>query len=168
VAVDSQAFKDVMSQFASGVTVVTTQLNGQHFGLTVSAFTSLSLDPPLVLICLDKKVHAHGIIEQSKVFAVNILRSDQVEVGIRFAGLRPEIQDRFEGMTCGTGVTGSPILPNCLGWIDCNLWERYDGGDHTIFVGEVLASCLTGSAGPLLYHNRAWHGSTTLDVIEPS
>lgn len=167
MSIDSQSFKEALSQFASGVTVVTTHLDGRNFGLTVSAFTSLSLDPPLVLVCLDRRLQTHKVIEKSKIFAVNILGEHQLEFGKRFAGLRPEVMDRFEGLECAKAVTGSPILPECLGWIDCSLWRVYEGGDHSIFVGEVLASSAVGLVPPLLYHNRDWRRSADLDQDFP-
>ncbi len=161
--IDPEAFRQVMSQFASGVTVVTTVLDGRHHGLTVSAFTSLSLSPPLVLACIDKRIQAHEFIETSGAFAVNILCADQVELGRRFAGLLPGVTDRFEGLEYATAVTGSPILRDSLGWVDCSLWRRYDGGDHSIFVGEVLQSS-TSAGVPLLYHNREWLQSAALEL----
>lgn len=164
MSIDPQSFKQAMSQFASGVTVVTTACDGRDFGLTVSAFTSVSLDPPLVLVCIDRRLQAHEAIERSRIFAVNILCADQLELGMRFAGLRPEMADRFEGLKCATAITGSPILPDSLGWIDCALWQRYDGGDHSIFVGEVLASSTTAREAPLVYHNREWRQSAALEL----
>ncbi len=160
---DSQAFKQAMSQFASGVTVVTTMLEGRNYGLTVSAFTSVSLNPPLVLACIDKRLEAHRIIEKSGIFAVNILCEEQVEIGRRFAGLIPEVTDRFEGLAYSTASTGSAILPDSLGWVDCSLWKRYDGGDHSIFVGEVIASSAAGEVLPLVYHNREWRRTGALE-----
>ncbi|MEP7273254.1 MAG: flavin reductase family protein [Acidobacteriota bacterium] len=159
---DSQAFKQTMSQFASGVTVVTTTLDGRHYGLTVSAFTSVSLNPPLVLACIDKRLEAHGVIERGGIFAVNILCEEQLEIGRRFAGMIPEIIDRFDGIAYSTATTGSPILPDSLGWVDCSVWKVYDGGDHSIFVGEVLASSAAVEVLPLVYHNREWRRTGAL------
>jgi flavin reductase (DIM6/NTAB) family NADH-FMN oxidoreductase RutF len=153
-----------MSQFASGVTVVTTTFDGHNYGLTVSAFTSVSLDPPLVLVCIDKRVHPHDMISMAGVFAVNILCEDQVELGMRFAGMVPGIADRFDGLEYATATTGSPILSETLGWVDCAVWRQYDGGDHSIFVGEVLQSSTSTKFPPLLYHNREWRRSAALDL----
>lgn len=164
MSIDVQAFKQTMSQFASGVTVVTTALDGRNYGLTVSAFTSVSLDPPLVLACIDSRLDAHRIIEKSGVFAVNILCEEQLEIGRRFAGMIPGIVDRFDGLAYVTAATGSPILPASLGWVDCKVWKRYDGGDHSIFVGEVIASSAGGEVLPLVYHNREWRRTGALQL----
>jgi len=157
--IDADTYKNVMSQFASGVTIVTVQHEGQQHGLTASSFTSLSLDPPLVLICVGKGLYSHQLIEQSQAFAVNILGTEQQEWGMRFAN--PRVEDRYAGIDWTTAQTGSPILPGCLAWVDCKLHQVHDGGDHTIFIGEVVAGSAppageaNGSA-PLLYYNRAW------------
>jgi flavin reductase (DIM6/NTAB) family NADH-FMN oxidoreductase RutF len=162
--VDPQVFKQAMSQFASGVTVVTTVHEGKRYGLTASSFSSLSLDPPLVLVCLARKTTAHGIIERSGVFAVNVLAAEQLEFGMRFAGLLPGLQDRFHGIETTSAATGSPLLPGVMSWVDCKLWSRYDGGDHSIFVGEVIDLAATAADTPLLYHNRLWRRSEALEA----
>lgn len=154
--IDAQEFREAMAQFASGVTVVTTALRGEPFGLTASSFASLSLYPPLVLVCLSRALNSHRIIEESGVFAVNILSVRQVEVGRRFAGMIPEVSERFAGIEWTAAKTGSPLLPGCLAWADCRVRNVYDGGDHSIFVGDV-SEVGTGEGGePLLYHNRLW------------
>ena len=162
--VDPQAFKQAMSQFASGVTVVTTVHEGKRYGITASSFSSLSLDPPLVLVCLARKTKAHGVVEKSGVFAVNVLAAQQLEYGMRFAGLLPGLQDRFEGVATTSAATGSPLLPGVMSWVDCKLWSRYDGGDHSIFVGEVIDLAATAADTPLLYHNRLWRRSEALEA----
>jgi flavin reductase (DIM6/NTAB) family NADH-FMN oxidoreductase RutF len=164
MAIDLAAFKQAMSQFASGVTVVTTFHEGRRYGLTASSFSSLSLDPPLVLVCLARKTMAHGVIDRSGVFAVNVLGAQQLEFGMRFAGLLPGIQDRFHGIETTRGATGSPLLPGVLSWVDCRLWSRYEGGDHSIFVGEVVDLAATTADTPLLYHNRLWRRSEALEA----
>jgi flavin reductase (DIM6/NTAB) family NADH-FMN oxidoreductase RutF len=162
--VDPHVFRQAMSQFASGVTVVTTVHEGKRYGLTASSFSSLSLDPPLVLVCLARKTKAHGVIEKSGVFAVNVLAAQQLEFGMRFAGLLPGFADRFQGIETTSAVTGSPLLPGVMSWVDCKLWSRYDGGDHSIFVGEVVDLAATAADTPLLYHNRLWRRSEALEA----
>jgi len=157
-------FKRAMGQFASGVTVVTTKHGDTPIGITASSFTSLSLNPPLVLVSLDKKLFTHNVIAESGFFAVNVLSSRQLELGMRFAGMKPEIKDRFAGLDIHTAETGAPLLPNSLAWVDCKVWNMYDGGDHTIFVGEVKALSVSDLDMPLLYHNRLWRRSEALDV----
>lgn len=160
--VDPQLFRQAMAQFASGVTVVTTVDGAQPFGITASSFSSLSLDPPLVLVCLARRLHSHSVIERSGVFAVNILSAHQAAWGMRFAGMQPDVVDRFAGIETRTAVTGSPLLPEVLCWLDCRVWNVYDGGDHSIFVGEVLAVDTSSADTPLLYHNRLWRRSEAL------
>jgi hydroxymethylglutaryl-CoA lyase len=88
----------------------------------------------------------------------------QLDYGLIFAGLKPDVEDRFAGIETTTAVTSSPILPGVLAWLDCRVWQAYDGGDHTIFVGEVVATDASGVDTPLLYHNRLWRRSESLDV----
>lgn len=157
-------FKRAMGQFASGVTVVTTKHGDTPIGITASSFTSLSLNPPLVLVSLDKKLFTHNVIAESGFFAVNVLSARQLEIGMRFAGMRPEVKDRFAGLDIHTSETGAPLLPDSLAWVDCKVWNMYDGGDHTIFVGEVKDLSVSDVDMPLLYHNRLWRRSEALEV----
>ena len=154
--VDPWQLRQAMAQFATGVTVVTTIEGSEPRGLTASSFASLSMAPPLVLVCLSKRLDAHQIIESTGIFAVNILSARQVDLGMRFAGLMPEVNDRFEGIDWTTASTGAPLLPGCLAWVDCRLRNVYEGGDHSIFVGEVQDVGVTDEGEPLLYHNRLW------------
>jgi len=157
MAHDAELYKNLMAQWASGVTVVTTACDGEWQGLTVSSFTSVSLQPPMVLVCIGQELPARACIERSGAFAVSILSAEQLEWGLRFAGLLPGITDRFAGIACTTAATGSPILPDVLGWLDCRVRHVYPGGDHTIFVGEVLQGEALEPAGrPLLYYHRQW------------
>lgn len=153
--VNDTTFRQVLGQWASGVTVVTTADAGGWQGVTVSSFSSVSLRPALVSVCLARSLYTHNVIQRSGIFAVNILNAEQIEMGKVFAGLYPDITDRFEGLRCEVAHTGSPILPNVLGWVDCKLWQAYPGGDHTIFVGEVQAAGTT-DGDPLLYFKRQW------------
>jgi flavin reductase (DIM6/NTAB) family NADH-FMN oxidoreductase RutF len=156
MAVEPETFKAVMGQWPSGVTVVTTRDADGPAGMTASSFSSVSLDPPLISICVARHLAMHARLENAGVFAVNILSKDNIESGQRFAGMLRDVTDRFDGVPVSTAVTGSPLLTGTLGWVDCRSWARYDGGDHTIFVGEVLAAGIDPTAAPLLYHSRAW------------
>jgi flavin reductase (DIM6/NTAB) family NADH-FMN oxidoreductase RutF len=166
VGVDSDAFRAVLGQWPSGVTVVTTvrpeqqqagDLAAGWYGMTASSFSSVSLDPPLVSVCLARTIPSHDLIDTTGVFAVNILGKDQAEVGKRFAGmLGGEVHERFAGLDFRTAATGSPVLADALGWVDCKVVYAYPGGDHTIFVGEVLAAETPRLTAPLLFHSRAW------------
>lgn len=155
--VDATTFRDVMAQWPSGVTVVTT-LSGDAawHGMTASSFSSVSLDPPLVSICLSRTLYSHQLIADSGVFGVNVLAKDQTDVGRRFAGMDPGVEDRFAGETWTTAATGAPLLDSALGWFDCRVVHAYPGGDHTIFVGEVLAGQAARRSAPLLFHSRGW------------
>ena len=154
--IDPQNFRSTLSHWASGVTVVTTQLNEPRVGITASSFSSLSLDPPLILICVAKKLYTHQVIEQSRIFAVNILGVEQLEWGKRFAGMIPELEDRFQGIDVQHAVTGAPILGGALAWLDCTLHDTHQSGDHTIFIGEVVAAHAGAEGNPLLYYHRNW------------
>lgn len=156
MAVDADTFRAALAQWPSGVTVVTTLADGAWHGMTASSFSSVSAEPPLVSVCLLKGIYTHDLIAKSGVFGVNILASDQTELGKRFAGMRPDITDRFEGVDCHVGETGVPLFDQSLAWIDCRVVFEHEGGDHTIFVGEVVGAGHPRKAAPLLYHSRSW------------
>lgn len=156
MSIDPNLFKQVMAQWSSGITIVTSTLDGNWQGITVNSFASVSLTPPLVSVNIDRKLYIHSVISQSGVFAASILSADQVEWGKVFAGFFPEIQNRFEGISCQIAATGSPILPDVVGWVDCQVRYAFDVGDHTIFVGEAVAGDTPLSAPALAYHNRSW------------
>ena len=162
MAVDSEQFKQALAQWSSGVTVVTTLNQDLWKGTTASSFSSVSLEPPLVMICLSKKLFTHQCVVDSGVFAVNILSREQVDIGKRFAGMFPEIEDRFADLNCITAETGSPILSDVMSWVDCSTEKTVDAGDHTIFIGKVLACGTTTAQKPLLYHHRHWGQFTEL------
>lgn len=153
---DKNEFKVAMSQFATGVTVVTTRHQEQNIGITVNAFCSVSLDPMLVLVSIAKPLYTHGQIDESGIFAVNILAESQRPWGERFAGMFPDIKDRFFDIDFFTAVTGAPVLPEVLAWVDCEVLHRYDGGDHTLFIGRVVDGGTRPGTRPLLYWNRSW------------
>lgn len=145
---DSKQQRKIMGQFATGVTVVTTAAGEQRTGLTANAVTSLSLDPPLVLVAVDKRAGSHADLWRNRCYAINILARSQEEVSKRFATPGPK---DFSGFTWKTAVTGSPILEGCLGWVDCKVIEILAGGDHDIFLGEVVAGECVDGGDPLLY-----------------
>lgn len=154
--IEQQAFKDALSHWASGVTVITAQSEETRVGITASSFSSVSLDPPQILVCVAQKLYTHQIIQQSGAFAAHILQVGQLEWGKRFAGMIPELADRFAGLRVETAATGAPILVDAMAWLDCEVRSAHESGDHTIFVGEVMAS-VAGTVGePLLYYHRNW------------
>ena len=151
--IDDARFRQAMGHFASGVTVVTTAAGNELFGMTVSSFSSLSLSPPLILICIDKTVPSHDALKDAGRFVVNILEERQEHLSRRFATTGAE---KFKGVAWHSGKLGLPVLDNTLAAIECGLHAALDGGDHTIFIGEVVnAEVREGS--PLLYYRRGYH-----------
>jgi len=132
-----QALRKMRGYFASGVTVVTTAHAGQLRGVTVSAFAAVSLDPPLVLVCIANEAESKEWIAESGIFAVNILSDEQEFLSERFAARAPLVNAHFDGVSYHTALTGSPILADALAWYDCRVEATHDGGDHTIFIGRV-------------------------------
>ncbi|HLF29134.1 MAG TPA: flavin reductase family protein [Anaerolineae bacterium] len=149
-------FKQVMRRWASGVAIVTTRLGAEMHGLTVSGFGGISLEPPLVLVSIGHNQHSHNWIKDSGNYAVNFLRADQADLSDRFARRTAEGEDRFAGIAYRSAVSGAPILEECLAWFDCRLTARHVVGDHTLFVGEVLAGEVVSDAPPLIYYNGAY------------
>ncbi len=148
MAITEEEFKDALSLFASGVTVVTTKdAAGNFHGLTVSAFCSLSLNPPLVLICIDKSTVSHYALEESVGFVVNILKEDQAHISNQFAS---PIPDKFVGIEYFTNGNNLPILKDSLVSLECRLKDACSGGDHTIFIGEIEKSHIS-TGKPLVY-----------------
>lgn len=148
MSIEKNELRRVMGHFATGVTVITT-LNGagQLHGLTANAFTSVSLVPPLLLICVDKKAESYSSFEESKVFTVNILKDDQEALSRRFAVSGGE---KFQGVAYRIGANGAPILEGVLGWLECKVAASFDGGDHTIYLGEIQEA-ETREGKPLLF-----------------
>lgn len=151
--ISSDEFRAALSRFASGVTVVTTKdAEGKPHGITVSAFCSLSLDPPLVLICIEKSAGSHNAFTESGFFVVNILSEEQIAHSNQFAA---PIPDKFNGIKYQTGLEGVPVLENALANLECKLVNSHENGDHTIFVGQVEKTTLSENGKPLLY----FHGN---------
>lgn len=149
-------FKDVLSQWASGVSVVTTNDDGMLYGLTVSSFSSVSLDPPLVLVCLANGNRILSMIEAARGFAVSVLAADQQAASAYFArpGRLPTTDfTEIEGEWTPSGL---PVIANALAWVTCELHAALPQGDHTIVVGRVGASHVRRDAQPLLYWSRAY------------
>ena len=150
--VDDAQFKHALSHFASGVTIVTTEHEGTDYGLTVASFASLSLNPPLVLVCINKSSSSHDPIAKSQKFGVSILGSDQEAISGRFAARGG---DKFAGLDVRRGSTGVPLVGNALATLECRVHEQVIGGDHSIFIGEVVDT-QTREGAPLLYFRAAY------------
>ncbi len=156
MAVDPRQFRSVMGRFATGVTVVTTCQGGERLGITVNAFCSVSLDPPLVLVCIERTSRVQDVQLQSGVFADNFLSKQQDRLSTCFAGNSERRYRDFCGATSHSAATGAPILDGCIGYVDCRIVESYSGGDLSIVVGWVEA--LGQSEGePLLYYRSRYH-----------
>ena len=154
MAIDARELRNVMGHFATGVTVITTKdATGKPFGLTANAFSSLSLDPPLVLVCVDKKVDCYACFEESKVFAVNFLSEEQESLSGRFATKGIE---KFEGVAYKNGECGVPLLDGAIGHIECKVVNGYEGGDHTIYIGEIQSASASGD-NPLLFFKGKYY-----------
>ena len=154
--ISSEDFRKALRHFPAGVTIVTVKAGERTHGLTVSAFASVSAEPPLIMIIIENRHHAHSLLEEPEaVFAVNILGEGQSELSNRFAWVKDE--DRFALGHWSTSATGAPILVDALAWLDCRIHARYPAGSHTIYVGEVAASQVPEEeAPPLVYWNRGY------------
>ncbi len=148
---DSRIFRDVCGHFATGVTVLTVDDRGTPRGMTANAVSSLSLDPLLMLVCVEGTASAHEAVANMGAFAINILAEDQRHLSDLFAA-HGDPPEPMGGAPYHTASTGAPILEGTIGWIECEVWERYAGGDHTIFVGKAVEMKLTQpDAAPLLF-----------------
>jgi flavin reductase (DIM6/NTAB) family NADH-FMN oxidoreductase RutF len=151
--IDDAQFKLAMSHFASGVTVVTTEHGGTPYGMTVASFASLSLHPPLVLVCIEQTVKSHDAIAAAGWFGVSILSNAQAEISGRFASKK--IDDKFEGVVWSRGQAGMPLIDGAICALECRVHSQLPGGDHTVFVGEVT-SVRTHEASPLVYFRSGY------------
>ncbi len=155
---DSAEFRRVLGHWPSGVAIVTTRTpDGRACGLTANSFTSLSLNPLLILVCIEKEADTHDCVRHAQTFAVNILDADSERLARRFSAW--EIDRKFDGLAFHEEQTGAPVLDEALAWVDCRVHAEYEGGDHTIFVGEVTAGDAREGA-PLLYY-RGGYGRLT-------
>jgi len=154
MAFDAAELRRVMGCFATGVTVITTRdQTGRPYGLTANAVTSLSLEPPLLLICVDRKAETFPHFFDSKIFVLNILAEDQEDISRRFAKTGG---DKFTGVRYRIGRLDTPILEGTLGHVECRIIETLEGGDHVIHVGEVEEAD-AGEGRPLLFFRGKYH-----------
>ena len=144
---DPQAFRHVVGHLMSGVSVLTTTSNGQRFGMTASSVTSLSMDPPMMLICINKSAPTSAAVSAAGCFAINVLGRDGTDLARQFAS---PSDDKFRGVGLRYGVTDAPLLTDALARIECRVVEEVTGGTHTVFLGHVLAAD-AGSGEPLAY-----------------
>jgi len=147
-AFDAAVFRDVIGHFATGVTIITTREGETDFGATSSAVTSLSLEPPMLLVCLNRTSRTGQAVGRTRAFAVNILGTNQIELAQLFATAR---DDKFAGLEIRSGDFGHPLLADAIAHVECEVVEEATGGTHTIFIAEVRrAERFEGD--PLLYY----------------
>lgn len=150
--ISKNEFRAALGRFASGVTVVTLKdADGRLHGITVSAFCSVSLEPPMILVCIDKRTGSHDAFKESGYFVVNILHENQQYLSDQFAS---HLTDKYEGIDYFENNRDIPVLKNALANLECRLVHFYDGGDHTIYVGEILKAHIYDGE-PLIY----FHGN---------
>ena len=148
-------FRTALGRFASGIAIMSTLQDGVAHAMTANAFTSVSLDPPLVLVCVDKGVRMHDAVLDCGYWAVSVLADSQQEIADRFAKSGRDLYSQFDGIGTQPGPkTGCPLVEGALSWLECRTWATHDGGDHTIVVGEVLSLGARAAADPaaLIYY----------------
>jgi flavin reductase (DIM6/NTAB) family NADH-FMN oxidoreductase RutF len=166
--VDTTSFRNTVGAFATGVTVVTTAVDGELYGITANSFTSLSLDPMLVLVCLKDSSRALERLTRSQAFSVNVLALGQTDLSRRFADRsRPAGAAAFDGVAIATGARGCPNILDCAAVLDCRVYQMYPGGDHVIVVGEVLDYGTRPELEPLVFYGGNYRslGDATEDVL---
>lgn len=158
MAFDKSEFRRLMGQFATGVTVITTRdPSGSPFGLTANAFSSVSLEPPLVLVCVDKKADCYACFDESKAFTVNILSEGQEAISRKFS---TKGVDKFDGVGFRNGGNGCAILEDSTAHFECTVVQAVDAGDHTIYVGEVQSG-EAADVAPLLFFRGGYRKLAT-------
>jgi len=155
--IDQSQLQIVMRQWPSGVSVVSTQSRGISHGMTVSSFTSVSLDPQMIAISLMKNSRTHDFVVDAGTFGITILSSAQQTISEIFAGRIPDSENRFEGLETWTLVTGAPLLKGGLAYLDCKLTDFFDYGTNSLFLGEIVATKVGDGGKPLLYFNQRYH-----------
>ena len=155
-SVSPERLREVAGAFVTGVTIFTTSAEDGFFGCTANAVASLSLEPPLMLVCLDRAANTHPRMLAARTFAINIIRSgdENVELCRSFAA---KADDKFVGVPHRLGTTGTPLLEAALATLECELERTYEGGDHTIFIGRVVDAAV-GEGEPLIFHRGRFSG----------
>jgi flavin reductase (DIM6/NTAB) family NADH-FMN oxidoreductase RutF len=151
MAVSRDDLRRVLGRFATGVTIITVKSGQEVHGLTVNSFTSVSLDPPLILICIQKSATGHGYFSDGAGFVVNLLSRDQEELSNRFANSALSAMERFKDLAYKKTDSSIPILDGNLGHLECKVANQIEAGDHTIFIGEVVHAEITPETRPLLF-----------------
>lgn len=146
-------FRDVLGRFCTGVTVVTSLSEGEPVGMTCQSFTSVSLDPPLVLFCPAKGSRAWPLMQRAGYFCVNLLAHEQLELSNAFAA---KGTDKFADVTWRPSATGAPLLDGVLGWVDCTIYAVHEAGDHYVVIGRVMDLGVEEAPHPLLFYRGSY------------
>jgi flavin reductase (DIM6/NTAB) family NADH-FMN oxidoreductase RutF len=154
--IDTPRFRQVIGHFATGVTVITTAVDGWLHGMTANAITSVSLEPLLLLICVEKSANMHGQLAKTKRFAVNVLSEKQEDISRIFAATTEPEEGRLQGVAFTTGPNGAPLIDNCLAYISCEIAVEHHGGDHTIFIASVTEGEVASEGRPLLFYRGGY------------
>jgi flavin reductase (DIM6/NTAB) family NADH-FMN oxidoreductase RutF len=152
--------RKLMRRWATGVTLVTVRQGSESHGMTVSSFTSVSLDPPLILVSLEKDTRTHRLALKSRRFAVSILADFQVELAERFAGRIPDQDDRTASLSSKTDPNAIPIPSGALAYLECEVVDTHDAGTHTLLIAQVIWEEVSGEGQPLLYYDRDFRDLT--------
>jgi flavin reductase (DIM6/NTAB) family NADH-FMN oxidoreductase RutF len=155
--VSGEELRILMRNWTTGVTLVTARDGRGPHGMTVSSFTSVSLEPPRILISLERTARTHGIIEAGGAFGVSILEESQSDLAERFAGRIGDGEDRFAGVEYDLTPTGVPIPRQSLAYFECRVVEAFSAATHTLFIGDVLSGRQMRQAQPLVYFQRDYH-----------
>lgn len=151
---DPDILRQVMRKWSTGVTIVTAQHQGMRHGMTVSSFTSVSLQPPIVLVALDQSTRTHALITAASSFGVSVLSNEQKAISACFAGQDCEDEDRFVSVETHSLVSGAPLITGSLAYLDCRVVAQLVSGSNTLFIGEVLAAQAGVKKPPLIYFDR--------------
>ena len=162
MTLDPEQLRAAMRAWTAGVTIVAATHDGQTHGMTVNSFTSISLEPPMIMISMQTGSRTHELIEGSKAFGLTILSNEQSEISDIFAGRVKDLEDRFTGIKTETLTTGSPLIVGGLAWMDCRLAQTVEIGKNSLLIAEVIAAKGSGEGKPLVYHNRDYWELTKL------
>lgn len=154
MTVGPNELRSVLRLWASGITVVTAGRGGVLHGMTVSSFSAVSLEPPLISVNIERRTRTHALMTEAGAFAVSILASDQRDLARRFGGGVPDTEERLTGVPHGLGKLGSPLLEGCLASLECRVHATLPAGTHTVIVGEVVDWNIARGKSPLLYWQR--------------
>lgn len=154
MTVSPEELRSVLRQWASGVTVVTSGVDGALHGMTVSSFSSVSLEPPLISVNIERRTRTFSLMTEAGAFAVSILADDQQDLAQHFGGGIPDNEERLKGLSYQLGPLGSPLLEGCLASMECRVKGALPAGTHSVFVGEVTSWNIQHGKLPLVYWQR--------------